>query len=87
MCTIHRRVFGDMYDWAGQLRTVAIAKGTWFRLPQYIESAAAEVFLALHAERLLRRGIRRHHARGPDTDEKDARRTRQRTCLAGQVPV
>jgi cell filamentation protein len=54
LCAIHRRVFGDIYDWAGQLRTVAIAKGTWFCLPQYIESAAAEVFRALHGESLLR---------------------------------
>ena len=51
---IHRRIFGDLYDWAGQLRTVAIAKGTWFCLPQYIESAAADVFRALHDENLLR---------------------------------
>jgi cell filamentation protein len=54
LCAIHRRVSGDIYDWAGQLRTVAIAKGTWFCLPQYIESAAAEVFRALHGENLLR---------------------------------
>jgi cell filamentation protein, protein adenylyltransferase len=54
LCAIHRRVFGDIYDWAGQLRTVAIAKGTWFCLPQYIESAAADVFRALHGESLLR---------------------------------
>jgi cell filamentation protein len=54
LCAIHRRIFGDIYDWAGQLRTVAIAKGTWFCLPQYIESAAAEVFRALHGESLLR---------------------------------
>jgi cell filamentation protein len=52
--TIHRRIFGDIYDWAGQLRTVAIAKGAWFCLPRYIESAAAEVFRALHDENLLR---------------------------------
>jgi cell filamentation protein len=51
---IHRRVFGDIYDWAGQLRTVAIAKGSWFCLPQYIESSAAEIFRALHGENLLR---------------------------------
>jgi cell filamentation protein len=54
LCAIHRRIFGDIYDWAGQLRTVAIAKGTWFCLPQYIESAAAEIFRALHGENLLR---------------------------------
>jgi cell filamentation protein len=51
---IHRRIFGDVYDWAGQLRTVAIAKGSWFCLPQYIESSAAETFRALHGEGLLR---------------------------------
>jgi len=51
---IHRMIFGDIYDWAGQLRTVAIAKGSWFCLPQYTESSAAEIFRALHAESLLR---------------------------------
>jgi cell filamentation protein len=51
---IHRRIFGDIYDWAGQLRTVAIAKGSWFCLPQYIDSAAAQVFQTLHGESLLR---------------------------------
>ncbi len=54
MCAIHRRIFGDIYDWAGQLRTVAIAKWSWFCLPQYIESSAAEIFRALHGEGLLR---------------------------------
>ena len=54
LCAIHRRIFGDIYDWAGQLRTVAIAKGSWFCLPQYIESSAAEIFGALHGESLLR---------------------------------
>jgi len=55
LCAIHRRIFGDIYDWAGQLlRTVAIAKGSWFCLPQYIESSAAEIVRALHGERLLR---------------------------------
>ena len=54
LCAIHRRIFGDVYDWAGQLRTVVIAKGSWFCLPQYIESSAAEIFRALHEEGLLR---------------------------------
>jgi cell filamentation protein len=54
LCAIHRRIFGDIYDWAGQLRTVAIAKGSWFCLPQHIESSAAEIFRALHGESLLR---------------------------------
>jgi cell filamentation protein len=55
---IHRRIFGDIYDWAGQVRTVAIAKGSPFCLPQYIESAAVEIFCQLHRENLLR-----NHAR------------------------
>jgi cell filamentation protein len=54
LCAIHRRIFADLYDWAGQLRTVAIAKGTWFCLPQYIESAAEGAFRSLHGENLLR---------------------------------
>ena len=54
LCAIHHRIFGDLYDWAGQLRTVAIAKGTWFCLPRYIESAAAEAFRSLHGENILR---------------------------------
>jgi cell filamentation protein len=44
LCAIHRRIFGDIYDWAGQVRTVAIAKGSMFCLPQFIEPAAAEIF-------------------------------------------
>ncbi len=54
LCAIHGRIFGDIYHWAGQLRTVAIAKGSWFCLPQYIESSATEIFRALHGEGLLR---------------------------------
>jgi cell filamentation protein len=53
LCAIHHRIFGDIYDWAGQLRTVAIAKGSWFCLPQFIESSAADVFRALHREGCL----------------------------------
>ena len=54
LCAIHHRIFGDIYDWAGHLRTVAIAKGSWFCLPQYIESSAADIFRALEGENLLR---------------------------------
>ena len=51
---IHRRIFGDIYDWAGQIRTVAIAKGATFCLPQYIESSAAVIFNDLRDEDYLR---------------------------------
>ena len=55
---IHRRIFGDIYQWAGQIRTVAIAKGAMFCLPQYIDSSAAVIFGELHGEDCLR-GLRR----------------------------
>jgi cell filamentation protein len=55
---IHRRIFGDIYEWAGQIRTVTIAKGATFCLPQYIDSSAAAIFHALHDEDCLR-GLRR----------------------------
>jgi cell filamentation protein len=53
LCEIHRRIFGDIYDWAGQVRTVSIAKGIAFCLPQYIEPAASEVFGRLRKENFL----------------------------------
>lgn len=55
---IHKRIFGDIYEWAGQIRTVAIAKGAIFCLPQYIDSSAAVIFGELHDEDCLR-GLRR----------------------------
>lgn len=50
----HRQIFGDVYDWAGQLRTVAIAKGELFCLPEHVYSYAAEVFGKLAAAAWLR---------------------------------
>jgi cell filamentation protein len=55
---IHRRIFGDIYEWAGRIRTVVIAKGAVFCLPQYIDSSAAAIFRELHDEDCLR-GLRR----------------------------
>jgi cell filamentation protein len=51
---IHKRIFGDIYEWAGQIRTVAIAKSAMFCLPQYIDSSAAVIFRELHDEDCLR---------------------------------
>lgn len=40
----HRFVFGDVYPWAGQVRTIAISKGeSMFCLPQYIDGYAADI--------------------------------------------
>lgn len=51
---IHFRLFQDVYEWAGQIRTVEIAKGQTFFLPyRLIESESVSVFAQLHAEKLL----------------------------------
>lgn len=50
----HRYIFGDIYVWAGELRTVNIAKGGLFCLPQHLTSYGADVFGKLAAEDWLR---------------------------------
>ncbi|MFV1761507.1 Fic family protein [Phaeobacter sp. A90a-4k] len=48
---IHKHLFQDIYDWAGQYRTVEIGKGgRWFHNHQFIEQGMADV------ERTLQRG-------------------------------
>lgn len=54
LCLFHRVIFGDIYPWAGELRTVTIAKGHAFCLPQFIESASQEILGALSREGYLR---------------------------------
>lgn len=50
----HRALFEGLYDWAGELRTVPIAKpGALFCLPEHIETYAADVFGCLARERHL----------------------------------
>jgi cell filamentation protein len=49
-----RHIFGDVYEWAGGIRTVAIAKGDLFALPEHIEPYLADVLCQLPAERHLR---------------------------------
>jgi hypothetical protein len=51
---VHRCILGDVYGWAGQRRTVSIAKGSVFCLPQHLESYAADVFGRLAAADRLR---------------------------------
>jgi cell filamentation protein, protein adenylyltransferase len=53
LCAIHRRIFDDIYEWAGQIRTVAIAQSSPFCLPQYIESSSASIFRALRGANFL----------------------------------
>jgi cell filamentation protein len=51
---IHKRIFSDIYEWAGRIRTVAIATSAMFCLPQYIDSSASAIFGELHGEDCLR---------------------------------
>jgi cell filamentation protein len=51
---IHRYLFGDQYEWAGQLRTVDIGKGGHlFAHHAHIANAAAPIFKRLAEERHL----------------------------------
>lgn len=50
----HRRIFGDFYPWAGELRRVNIARSAPFAAWQQIEPYATGVFDDLKRERYLR---------------------------------
>jgi cell filamentation protein len=53
---IHRHLFSDLYDWAGELRTIDISKGgNLFAHHARIEGAAATIFRQLAGEELLSR--------------------------------
>ncbi len=42
---LHHHLFQDVYDWAGKVRTVRIAKaGNWFCYPEHIEAWLAKAF-------------------------------------------
>ncbi len=49
----HRYLFEDLYEWAGELRTVVLARTDLFCLPEHIESYAVEIFDRLADERRL----------------------------------
>lgn len=51
---IHKYLFQDVYDWAGQVRTVDIAKGNLFYRSFAIESEANRIFNELRTEHLLK---------------------------------
>lgn len=52
---IHWELFHAIYSWAGEIRTVEIAKGnTRFANSDAIEQAARELFEKLHTENLLK---------------------------------
>lgn len=49
----HRYLFGDLYEWAGELRTVVLVKTGLFCLPEHIESYGAEILGKLAEEHQL----------------------------------
>lgn len=52
---IHQRLFGDVYDWAGKIRTVDISKGTTrFASHEQITSYAPQITRPLSREGLLK---------------------------------
>ncbi|MCL2083389.1 MAG: Fic family protein [Oscillospiraceae bacterium] len=53
LCAIHKFIFSEIYDWAGELRTVNIAKGNQFCLYQHLERYAEGVFKKIKDEKLL----------------------------------
>lgn len=54
LCRIHARLFGDVYEWAGCVRTVAIDKGIPFAPPEHIVEYMDELFVRLRTEDHLR---------------------------------
>lgn len=50
---IHKHIFRDVYDWAGELRTVNISKGNPFCNCMYIEAEAERIFSELKKENYL----------------------------------
>jgi cell filamentation protein len=51
---IHGYIFQDIYEWAGKIRTVDIAKGNMFCKVQFIRTQADELFAKLKKENYLR---------------------------------
>lgn len=55
LLNLHRVLFGELYDWAGQIRTVEIAKGeTRFAHTDFISSELDRIFDELAAENYLK---------------------------------
>jgi len=48
LCRIHHHIFQDLYGWAGEMRTVNIAKKSLFCLTQHITGYAQTIFPAYY---------------------------------------
>jgi len=51
---MQNNIFEDIYDWAGQIRTVDIAKGNIFCLVQFIEVQFLELYEKLKQDNFLK---------------------------------
>lgn len=51
--SIHRRLFSDVYSWAGEIRTVDIAKTDLFCRPQFIVEQSQQLFFELANDKHL----------------------------------
>lgn len=51
--SIHRILFGDIYDWAGKLRTVDIAKGNMFCSSMYLKDYSKDIFNGIKNDNYL----------------------------------
>jgi cell filamentation protein len=52
---IHQHIFGDVYPWAGRIRTVRISKGTsMFCYPEHIDTEMRRLFARLRSEDFFR---------------------------------
>lgn len=51
---VHKYIFGDIYEWAGEIRWVNIAKGNMFCSYVFIESNAGSLFNKLKRENYLK---------------------------------
>ena len=52
LCLLHQQLFGQLYDWAGQYRTVEISKGTSrFAAAQHIPAQVKAVLAELGQDR------------------------------------
>ncbi|MBR2214178.1 MAG: Fic family protein [Selenomonadaceae bacterium] len=52
--TIHREIFEDIYDWAGELRTVDIAKSMLFCRAMFLPDQADDIFSRLAKNNYLK---------------------------------
>lgn len=59
LCAIHQRIFGRVYPWAGQVRTVELGKGSTQFMPHTLIPRAAEYLFGQIKEQNYLRGMSR----------------------------